>query len=754
MYLISKRIINIYIFKFSDQLYTFKTEWSYDSWNRVDSIIYPDNEVVTYQYNEAGQLNAMESRKGSRSYQFIDEITYDKFGSRIGMDYGNGASIQYHYDDTLHRLHQLVSKDGNSVNIQDITYNYDNAGNITGIANTAGVVNGMGGDYNYSYSYDSLYRLTQASGNFHNNDYSYNLSMEYSPSGNIETKYVNGLTSINGMDQPIDHDKNYTYSSQQPHALAEIEDAGSGNQYTYNYDANGNLTYTNDDLWQNERHLCWDEENRLMAVKDANYLSAYLYNAGGQRTWKFTGPVREMTINGDQVVDYAYMEDKTLYASEYMVANDANYTKHYYIEGQRIASKIGGGFGLNDIELFEYQVGLIGHFNTYDDYSYGLYNLLVDGIECTGHNPDYLEYEPFLASIEEMAETDDPEEQQYFYHPDHLGSSSFITDASGDAHQHLQYLPFGEDFISQRIDWQTRYTFSAKEKDKNTGYHYFGARYYDSEVSVWLSVDPLASGFPGISAYAYCYNSPTMYVDPWGLAATEYRDKETGDLIRDVDDGIDQVVDVDKNQFINREASFNREGKSLSNKSDAKEFAKGYENESKKYESIVFERVNNSENKNGSQTSFFMNMGANLTKDRIIDKSIRHLEQAEDISRNTARGIGQKGPFGNYSSAINKMKNIKIGLKWIGRGTALYGMYSSWNQYNDGLIGPERLTLDFSVHTFSSIPGAGHYIGLQYFAIDNTVGVKRLNNYLKENAIKRAEKMKTGFYPAPGRAIR
>ena len=75
----------------------------------------------------------------------------------------------------------------------------------------------------------------------------------------------------------------------------------------------------------------------------------------------------------------------------------------------------------------------------------------------------------------------------------------------------------GEDFISQRIDWQTRYTFSAKEKDKNTGYHYFGARYYDSEVSVWLSVDPMVSGFPGISPYAYCYNNPMNYVDEWGL---------------------------------------------------------------------------------------------------------------------------------------------------------------------------------------------------------------------------------------------
>ena len=75
----------------------------------------------------------------------------------------------------------------------------------------------------------------------------------------------------------------------------------------------------------------------------------------------------------------------------------------------------------------------------------------------------------------------------------------------------------GEDFISQRIDWQTRYTFSAKEKDKNTGYHYFGARYYDSDVSVWLSVDPMADKYPGMSPYMYTAGDPVMLVDPNGM---------------------------------------------------------------------------------------------------------------------------------------------------------------------------------------------------------------------------------------------
>ena len=101
---------------------------------------------------------------------------------------------------------------------------------------------------------------------------------------------------------------------------------------------------------------------------------------------------------------------------------------------------------------------------------------------------------------------------------DHLGSSSWITSASGDADQHLQYLPFGEDYIYQRSSsWNIPYTFSGKEKDAETGYSYFGARYYDSDISVWLSVDPLSDKYPSMSAYMYTAGNPVMLVDPDGM---------------------------------------------------------------------------------------------------------------------------------------------------------------------------------------------------------------------------------------------
>ena len=60
------------------------------------------------------------------------------------------------------------------------------------------------------------------------------------------------------------------------------------------------------------------------------------------------------------------------------------------------------------------------------------------------------------------------------------------------------------------------YTFSAKERDTETGLSYFGSRYYSSDLSIWLSVDPQAAKYPHQSNYVYCGNNPLVIVDPNG----------------------------------------------------------------------------------------------------------------------------------------------------------------------------------------------------------------------------------------------
>lgn len=69
---------------------------------------------------------------------------------------------------------------------------------------------------------------------------------------------------------------------------------------------------------------------------------------------------------------------------------------------------------------------------------------------------------------------------------------------------------------------------NGKEKDYESGFHYYGARYYWSEVlSGWLSVDPMMDKYPNISPYNYCVWNPVKLVDP---------DGQDGDVIVNKDD--------------------------------------------------------------------------------------------------------------------------------------------------------------------------------------------------------------------------
>ena len=82
-----------------------------------------------------------------------------------------------------------------------------------------------------------------------------------------------------------------------------------------------------------------------------------------------------------------------------------------------------------------------------------------------------------------------------------------------------------------RCSCETTFTFTGKEKDSETGYGYFGARYMDHELmTMWLSVDPMADKYPSISPYAYCAWNPVKLVDPDGRDI--YRlDAESGSLM-------------------------------------------------------------------------------------------------------------------------------------------------------------------------------------------------------------------------------
>ena len=66
---------------------------------------------------------------------------------------------------------------------------------------------------------------------------------------------------------------------------------------------------------------------------------------------------------------------------------------------------------------------------------------------------------------------------------------------------------------------------NGKEKDYESGFHYYGARYYWSEtLTGWLSVDPMADKYPNITPYNYCMWNPVKLVDPDGNNAMDNDD--------------------------------------------------------------------------------------------------------------------------------------------------------------------------------------------------------------------------------------
>ena len=95
------------------------------------------------------------------------------------------------------------------------------------------------------------------------------------------------------------------------------------------------------------------------------------------------------------------------------------------------------------------------------------------------------------------------------------------------------------------------HTFSAKERDTETGLSYFGARYYSSDLSIWLSVDPMSDKYPSFSPYVYCADNPVRLVDPNG---EEWYVNQDGNIVEGTnkDDHTLYAVKGKKNEFGDR----------------------------------------------------------------------------------------------------------------------------------------------------------------------------------------------------------
>ena len=317
------------------------------------------------------------------------------------------------------------------------------------------------------------------------------------------------------------------------------------NTHTYQYDANGNLTYIatgrkikdghTEDLIS-EHKLLWDDENRLVAISDNGYVSTYRYDDAGNRTVKLSGHGEAVFVNGSESGSIFTQTNRfTAYPNPYMAYNGSRYYKHIYVGSERIVSKV----SVNNPDYDPRQVDCAGNEITgYNVKLQSQQQALSDSIASIyakfevpyypNNNDDY-GYNWNDGLRRSVANPDSYGELAYFYHSDHLGSTSFVTDANGEVSQHVEYVPFGEVFIeelSSSAKLNTPFLFNGKELDEETGLYYYGARYYDPRISLWLSTDPMELKYPNISTYTYCANNPIKLIDFDGLEIEQSSQKE------------------------------------------------------------------------------------------------------------------------------------------------------------------------------------------------------------------------------------
>jgi RHS repeat-associated protein len=484
------------------------TQYVYDTFGRLQRLTYPDGEVLTYGYDAGGLVNKATGVKGSFSYPYLKRLDYDKFDQRVYLQLGNGITTSYTYRLDNRRLDALQAQLPNVTHyrFQNLAYRYDNVGNILGIANNIiypegqkGIGEEVGGPVTQSYVYDDLYRLKEANGEYRHNANDlrrYRMSMDYDSIHNIlakeqldeEIEKEDGKTETE-----VEHETSYTYGyhyaapqtgsnagSIHPHAPSEI------GHYSFQYDANGNQLerrYRDED---NTRQIVWDEDNRMACVHEFEHEYP-------------SQVIAQIPVNCSSTAEKQNHDDRNIQNGSHtpevrFVYND---------RGERV-------FKESDDNVSFY---LNPHYTEKSDDAFK--HILIGTTR--------------LVTKEMNSEkTRELEHEQYYYHPDHLGSSAFVTDHEGKLKEHLEYFPFGETWIQEENSLEIAFKFTAKELDSETGLYYFGARYYDPRTSVWQSADPILAKYlngkgnggvyssMNMNLYSYSYQNPLNVLDPDG----------------------------------------------------------------------------------------------------------------------------------------------------------------------------------------------------------------------------------------------
>ena len=130
------------------------TAFTFDTWNRLQSLIYPDGEVLDFDYDSGGLVEHIDGVKAGNNYAYLNFMGYDKFGQRTRVAYGNATTMDYTYDNEDRRLATLNSDKTGGRNFMALSYGYDEVGNVLSMANGTPVPTDdlKGGPTSYNYT--------------------------------------------------------------------------------------------------------------------------------------------------------------------------------------------------------------------------------------------------------------------------------------------------------------------------------------------------------------------------------------------------------------------------------------------------------------------------------------------------------------------------------------------------------------------------------------------------------------------------
>lgn len=473
-----------------------------------------------YGYDVLGRCRTMIVYFNSGSNRKTIANEYDNLGNLVKQIVNNEFHCWYDYDEQG-RLKYVWSSIHNAKTtaILDASYNYNKADQVTQQKFLLEDDSFLKQSYGYnnrgwlSSTGTELFQVVHGEENPIEAPPFFVENLTYYKNGNVNTQTI---TNFGNNSWPV---INFTYSYDGMNRLSQSSCSNSDYSETYMYDANGNFMHKfKNDPTTTIHYYIQNNSNKLESILKNNIQYSFNYDYRGNLTFDgyrgysiYDYDHRNLPLFMNRmVIDMRFSYDDT----GLRIYKDINGEKEYYLRDHTG----------KELAVYDLNTGKIKMANIYGNGLIGRADVFWLPDTC------YDEGGPYPC--------DRREDELYYYIKDHLGSIRATLSRDGEIVAAQDYLPYGEiipgrSFSSGGLN--EKYKFTEKERDELNGYDYFGARYYDSGLARWQTVDPLADKYPGWSPYNYTLNNPLNFIDPDGKIVLNF--DEDGNYIESVNDG-------------------------------------------------------------------------------------------------------------------------------------------------------------------------------------------------------------------------